>query len=61
MSRNALAVHSNTDDIVVEASSDGFPSVQVTIPVSTDPSTASVLAVAEASAAKPVDFFAADK
>jgi hypothetical protein len=61
MSPNALKIHASTDPIVVEASADGFPSVQVTIPVSTDAATASVLAVAEASAGKPVDFFAADR
>ena len=61
MSRNALQIHSSADAIVVEASADGFEPVQISIPTSTDAATASVLAVAEASAGKPVDFFAADK
>ena len=61
MSKNALAIHTSTEPIVIEASADGFQSVQLSIPTSTDAATASVLAVAEASAGKPVDFFAADQ
>ena len=45
----------STDDIVVEASSPGFAPVQVTIKTSTDQKD-SVMAIAEASAGKPVDF-----
>merc|ERR1711939_1285740 len=60
MSKNALEIHSSTEPIVVEASADGFRSVQLSIPTSTNSATASVLAVAEASAGQPVDFFAAD-
>mmetsp|Transcript_65383 Transcript_65383/g.120535 ORF Transcript_65383/g.120535 Transcript_65383/m.120535 type:complete len:905 (-) Transcript_65383:261-2975(-) len=43
--------------IVVEASSPGFKPVTISIPVSTDPLAAGVMAVAEAGAGKPVDFF----
>ena len=60
MSKRALEIHSSSDPIVVEASADGFDAVHISIPTSTDASTDSVLAVAEASAGKPVDFFAAD-
>ena len=45
------------EDIVIEATSPGFKPVQLRIPTSTDASFASVLAVAAASASKPVDFF----
>ena len=44
-------------DIVVEASSPGFDPVRLTIPTSTNPLTASVLAVAKAGAGKAVNFF----
>jgi hypothetical protein len=44
------------DPIVVEASTPGFAPVRVSIPTSTDPKER-VLAVAEAAAGKPVDFF----
>lgn len=44
--------------IVVEASSPGFDPVRISIPVSNDPLTAGVYAIAEAAAGKPVDFFA---
>ena len=43
--------------IVVQASSPGFAPVTVSIPTSTDASTAGVYAVAEAGAGQPVDFF----
>ena len=43
--------------IVVEASSPGLAPVQVSIPVSTDAASASVMAVAQAGAGLPVDFF----
>jgi hypothetical protein len=45
------------DDIVIEATSPGFEPVKLRIPTSTDASSASVLAVAEAGAGKAVDFF----
>jgi hypothetical protein len=61
MSADAMPHHYSTDPIVVEVSADGFAPAQISIPTSTDPATASVLAVAAASAGKPVDFFAADK
>jgi hypothetical protein len=60
MSIHALPEHGSAEPIVVEASADGFAPVKLSIPTSTDPS-AAVLAVAEASAGKPVDFFAADR
>lgn len=47
----------NDSDIVVEASSLDFDPVRLRIPTSTNPSTASVLAVAKAGAGKPVNFF----
>jgi Glycoside hydrolase family 2 C-terminal domain 5/Domain of unknown function (DUF4982)/Glycosyl hydrolases family 2, TIM barrel domain len=47
------------DDIVIEASSPGFDSVQLRIPTSTDASVASVFAVATAAAGRPVDLFTA--
>ena len=47
--------------IVVEVTAAGFAPARVTIPTSTDAAAASVVAVAEASAGKPVDFFAADR
>lgn len=47
----------NDSDIVVEASSPDFDPVRLRIPTSTNPLTASVLAVAKAGAGKPVDFF----
>ena len=47
----------DVSDIVVEASAPGFAPVNVTIPVSTDAATAGVMAVAAATAGKPVDFF----
>ena len=47
----------DADDIIIEASSPGLSPVQLRIPTSTDPSEASVLAVAEAGAGQPVDFF----
>ena len=43
--------------IVVEATSPGFAPARVTIPVSTDASTAGVMAAASAAAGKPVNFF----
>ncbi|CAB9511983.1 galactosidase BoGH2A [Seminavis robusta] len=43
-------------EIVIEASSPGLGKAQLRIPVSADPSVASVLAVAQAGAGKPVDF-----
>lgn len=46
-----------TQTIVVEASSDGFRSVRLSIPVSTDPSHAGVMLAASSSAGKPVYFF----
>lgn len=49
------------DDIVIEASSPGFVSVRLTIPTSTDPTVASVLAVAKATAGVPVNFFVQPK
>ena len=60
---SAIAVHDGrmeTADIVVEASSPGFSPVQVTIPTSTDPKD-NVMAIAEASAGQPVDFFGHSK
>jgi hypothetical protein len=45
------------EDIVIEASSPGFQPVRLSIPTSSKSSKASVLAVAEAGAGKPVDFF----
>lgn len=48
---------SNAEDIVIEASSPGLPPTRLRIPTSTDPATASVLAVAEAAAGKPVNHF----
>jgi hypothetical protein len=60
MSLRALPEHSSADPIVVEASADGLAPIQLSIPTSID-AAASVLAVAEASAGKPVDFFAADR
>ena len=45
------------DDIVVEASSPGLDPVRLLIPTSTDQSVASVLAVAQKGAGKPVNFF----
>lgn len=48
----------DTDDIIIEASSPGLgTSMQLRIPTSTDASTSSVLAVAATGAGKPVDFF----
>ena len=44
-------------EIVVEASSPGFAPAIVSIPVSTDVATAGVMAVAAATAGRPVDFF----
>ena len=43
--------------IVVEASAEGFAPVRVSIPVSTDAAASGVMAVAEAAAGQPVDFF----
>ena len=60
---SAVAVHDgrmDTGDIVVEASSPGFASVQITIPTSTDPKDG-VMAIAEASAGQPVDFMGHSK
>ena len=48
--------HSNKDGIVVSATSPGLKSGKVTIPVSTDSSTHSVLAVASASTYLEFDF-----
>mmetsp|Transcript_74736 Transcript_74736/g.167608 ORF Transcript_74736/g.167608 Transcript_74736/m.167608 type:complete len:905 (-) Transcript_74736:54-2768(-) len=45
------------DKIVVEASSPGLTPVRVSIPVSTDPRAAGVMAAAEAAAGKAVNFF----
>lgn len=45
------------EPIVVEASSPGFDSVQISIPVSTDLEADGVMAAAAAAAGKPVDFF----
>ena len=47
----------STAPIVVEATADGFDAVQISIPTSTDPSVAGVMAVARAGAGKAVDFF----
>ena len=41
----------------VEAAAAGFDAVRVSIAVSTDAATAGVMAVAEAGAGQPVDFF----
>ena len=46
----------DTSPILVEASTPGLPPVRVSIPTSTDPADG-VLAVAQAAAGKPVDFF----
>ena len=56
MARDASA-SASLDPIVVEATAAGFAPVRVTIPVSTDPLDAGVMAVASAAAGKPVDFF----
>lgn len=48
-----------TEDIVVEATSEGLGSVRITIPVSTDAASDGVMAVARAGAGKPVNFFPA--
>ena len=53
---DSLPFFDEEDDIIIEASSPGLPVVQLSIPVSTDPSVASVLAVAQAGAGKAVDF-----
>ena len=47
----------DTSDIVVEATSPGFAPAYLKIPTSTDVDTDGVLAVAQAGAGKPVDFF----
>lgn len=52
-SRDAM----DTSPIVVEASTPGFAPARVSIPVSTDASVAGVMAVAQAGAGKPVNFF----
>ena len=48
---------SDQGPIVVEASSEGFASVRVNIPTSTNKNAHSVYAAAAAAAGKPVDFF----
>lgn len=55
MEQDPMAV--DDSDIVVEASSPGFDTVRLTIPTSTNPLTASALAVAKTGAGKPVNFF----
>jgi hypothetical protein len=54
-------LRNDDQDIVIEATTPGLPPVQLTIPTSTDTSSASVLAIAAFTAGKPVDFFGSGK